>query len=108
MPTFKVRPKTMSIHGRQQAIYPQTGQTMFTMAKVSRIKTLSLRHNLEVCIGDNDDEVPCPPSTSPAIHTSEIRCDSPAGTGIYVQSHIYIGIYVLPVCNLSTLSWRPA
>ena len=58
MPTFKVRPKKVSMHGRQQAIYPRTGETMFTMAKVSRIKTLSLRHNLEVCIGDKDDEVP--------------------------------------------------
>eukprot|EP00892_Ulva_mutabilis_P006997 jgi/Ulvmu1/466/UM001_0473.1 len=56
MPSFKVRPKAVSIHGRQVAVYPQTGQTMFSMAKVSRIKTLSLRHNLEVCIGDSDDE----------------------------------------------------
>ena len=57
MPSFKIRPKAMSMHGRQLCIDPRTGQTVFSVAKVSRIKTMSLRHNLEVCVGDSSEEV---------------------------------------------------
>lgn len=57
MPSFKIRPKAMSMHGRQLCIDPRTGRTVFSVAKVSRIKTMSLRHNLEVCVGDSSEEV---------------------------------------------------
>lgn len=82
MPSFKVRPKKVSMHGRQQAIYPRTGETMFTMAKVSRIKTLSLRHNLEVCIGDKDDEVPPPPHCASVITCHRKQCTSTDHTSL--------------------------
>lgn len=57
VPSFKIRPKAMSIHGRQLCQDPTTGQTVFSVGKISRIKTMSLRHNLEVCIGDSSEEV---------------------------------------------------
>jgi hypothetical protein len=57
VPSFKIRPKALSMHGRQLCMDPYTGQTVFSVAKISRIKTMSLRHNLAVCIGDSDEEV---------------------------------------------------
>lgn len=57
VPSFKIRPKSMSMHGRQLCQDPRSGKTVFSVAKISRIKTMSLRHNLEVCIGDSSDEV---------------------------------------------------
>jgi hypothetical protein len=57
MPSLKIRPKKLSMHGRQ-VVSDYNGRTLFSVGKVSRIKTMSLRHNLEVCIGDSSDEVP--------------------------------------------------
>ena len=57
MPSFKVRPSKLSMHGRQLAIDPHTGKCMFSVCKRSRIKTMSLRHNLEVSIGDDENDV---------------------------------------------------
>lgn len=56
MPSFKVRPKTMSMHGRQFIIDSQ-GTTHFNIAKQSRLKSLSIRHNLVVCRGDTEEDV---------------------------------------------------
>ncbi|KAK9818123.1 hypothetical protein WJX72_007473 [[Myrmecia] bisecta] len=56
MPSFKIRPKTLSRHGRQYIQDPQGRQTFFNIAKQSRFKTMSIRHNLEVCQGDTDKE----------------------------------------------------
>lgn len=56
MPSFKIRPAKVSMHGRQLAI-DHSGRTMFSVAKKSRIKTMSLRHNLEVSIGDDEEDV---------------------------------------------------
>jgi hypothetical protein len=57
MPSFRIRPKAMSMHGRQLALDLATNRTIFSVGKISRIKTMSLRHNLEVCLGDSGDEV---------------------------------------------------
>ncbi|KAL3698597.1 hypothetical protein R1sor_012673 [Riccia sorocarpa] len=57
MPSFKVRPKTMSIHGRQYIQDPKGEHTYFNIAKQSRLKSMSIRHNLVVCKGDTEDDV---------------------------------------------------
>jgi hypothetical protein len=50
----------MSMHGRQLAINQQSGDTIFSVAKMSRIKTMSLRHNLEVCDSSGKEvRIPC-------------------------------------------------
>lgn len=54
VPSFKVRPKPVSMHGRQLAL-DCSGRTMFSVAKISRVSTMSIRHNLEVCAGDSSD-----------------------------------------------------
>lgn len=46
----------ISVHGRQE-VRDFSGRVLFSVAKLSRIKTMSLRHNLEVNIGENKDEV---------------------------------------------------
>ena len=49
MPSFKIRPKAMSYHGRQliQGL-SRGGATHFNVARQSRLSTGSIRHNLEV------------------------------------------------------------
>jgi hypothetical protein len=65
MPSFKIRPSKVSMHGRQLAMDPRNGQVMFSVCKRSRIKTMSLRHNLEVSIGDDEKDVRnCSPVTA--------------------------------------------
>jgi hypothetical protein len=56
MPSLKIRPKKISMHGRQE-VRDYNGRTLFSVGKLSRIKTMSLRHNLGVCLGDSSDEV---------------------------------------------------
>jgi hypothetical protein len=56
MPSFKIRPAKLSMHGRQLAINPHSGKVIFSVCKRSRIKTMSLRHNLEVSIGDDEGD----------------------------------------------------
>ena len=101
MPSFKVRPKTVSMHGRQVAIYPPTGQTMFSMAKVSRIKTLSLRHNLEVCIGDNSDEVctPVPVYRHAMAQPSQCRLQLVRCIHIMHHTHIHAHAHLALQCS---------
>ena len=52
MPTFKIRPKALSRHGRQLIMDLSHGQpggrTFFNVAKQSRLSTMSIRHNFEV------------------------------------------------------------
>jgi hypothetical protein len=57
MPSFKIRPSKVSMHGRQLAIDAHHNKVMFSVAKRSRVKTMSLRHNLEVSIGDDEKDV---------------------------------------------------
>lgn len=57
MPSFKVKPKTFSIHGRQLIMDHGGQQTFFNIAKQSRFKTMSVRHNLVVCKGDTEVDV---------------------------------------------------
>jgi hypothetical protein len=57
MPNFKIRPSKLSMHGRQLAIDPGSGNVIFSVCKRSRIKTMSLRHNLEVSKGDDEGDV---------------------------------------------------
>jgi hypothetical protein len=56
MPCFKVRPKTMSMHGRQLVSDVQE-TTHFNIVKQSRLKSMSIRHNLVVCRGDTEEDV---------------------------------------------------
>lgn len=56
MPGFKVKPKMASSHGRQ-FIMGHDNKIFFSVAKESRLKTMSLRHNLEVCQGKDGDKV---------------------------------------------------
>ena len=53
MPSFKIRPKALSRHGRQLIQELSHGQiggghTFFNVAKQSRLSTMSIRHNFEV------------------------------------------------------------
>ena len=52
MPSFKIRPKALSRHGRQLIMDLSHGQpgghTFFNVAKQSRLSTMSIRHNFEV------------------------------------------------------------
>ncbi|KAL3697693.1 hypothetical protein R1sor_011769 [Riccia sorocarpa] len=57
MPSFRVRAAHMSLHGRQKIQDPQGNATYFNVCKMSRLKTMSLRHNLKVCKGDSKDLV---------------------------------------------------
>lgn len=53
MPSFKVRPKQISRHGTQYVQDYQGRRTRFSISKQSRVKTMSVRHNLEVIEGDD-------------------------------------------------------
>jgi hypothetical protein len=55
MPNFKIRPAAMSMHGRQYAL-DFNNRSIFSVAKRSRISSMSLRHNLEVSLGESTDE----------------------------------------------------
>jgi hypothetical protein len=55
MPSFKVKPKTFSVHGRQYVMDPRGERSYFNIAKQSRLKSMSIRHNLVVCRGDDED-----------------------------------------------------
>ncbi|OAE28308.1 hypothetical protein AXG93_2507s1200 [Marchantia polymorpha subsp. ruderalis] len=57
MPSFKVRPKTFSVHGRQYIQDNRGEHTFFNIAKQSRMKSMSIRHNLVVCKGETEDDV---------------------------------------------------
>jgi hypothetical protein len=48
MPALKVRPKTISRHGRQYVTDYNLGHTYFSVANKSRLSTMSIRHNMEV------------------------------------------------------------
>ncbi|KAL4420755.1 hypothetical protein ABPG75_010411 [Micractinium tetrahymenae] len=56
MPSFKIRPKTLSRHGRQYVVDEQAGRVFFSVGNKSRLSTMSVRHNMEVCEGDSDKE----------------------------------------------------
>jgi hypothetical protein len=55
MPSFKIRPAAVSMHGRQFAM-DFNNRSIFSVAKRSRISSMSLRHNLEVSLGDSKDK----------------------------------------------------
>ncbi|KAK9792454.1 hypothetical protein WJX73_002275 [Symbiochloris irregularis] len=55
MPPLKIRPKALSRHGKQYIQSPDGNHTFFTIGNVSRIKSMSIRHNLEVTQGDSDE-----------------------------------------------------
>lgn len=57
MPSFKVRPKALSRHGTQLIQEYGGRHTLFNVKKQSRIKTMSIRHNLEVNKGDGDEDL---------------------------------------------------
>jgi hypothetical protein len=87
MPSFKIRPKALSMHGRQLCIEHHTGKTVFSVAKISRLQTLSLRHNLEVCVGDSSEEVRSNFRSTPGtgfhtqiLITQPVFCRQPAST----------------------------
>jgi len=56
MPDFKVRPKGFSAHGRQRILDASGEITVFNIAKLSRLKSKSIRHNLAVFNGDEEHE----------------------------------------------------
>lgn len=56
--SFKVRPKKMSMHGRQRVKQMSDDSVVMNVGKISRVKTMSMRHSFELCRGDDkDDEV---------------------------------------------------
>lgn len=57
MPSFKIRPKTMSRHGRQYVADEHNGRVFFSVGNKSRLATQSIRHNMEVCDGEGETEV---------------------------------------------------
>lgn len=48
MPSFKIRPKLLSRHGRQHVVDANGGKVFFSVGNKSRLSTQSLRHNMEV------------------------------------------------------------
>ncbi|KAL3697691.1 hypothetical protein R1sor_011767 [Riccia sorocarpa] len=57
MPSFRVRPAHVSIHGKQYVQDSSGGVTYFNVSKMSRLRSKSIRHNLKVCMGDSKDGV---------------------------------------------------
>uniref|UniRef100_A0A7S3A0S0 Uncharacterized protein n=1 Tax=Rhodosorus marinus TaxID=101924 RepID=A0A7S3A0S0_9RHOD len=55
-PSFKIRPKSVSRHGRQY-ISSKDGHCFMNMSKQSKLKTMSVRTSLDVCAGDSSDPV---------------------------------------------------
>jgi hypothetical protein len=55
MPSFKVRPKALSRHGTQFIQEYGGRRTLFNVKKQSRMKTMSIRHNLEVNKGEGEE-----------------------------------------------------
>lgn len=53
MPSFKVRPKHISRHGTQYIQDYGGHHTRFSISKQSRLKTMSVRHNMEVEEGED-------------------------------------------------------
>jgi hypothetical protein len=56
MPDLKVRPKAVSMHGRQRILDASGDTTICTVAKLSRLKSMSIRSNLAVFAGDEEHE----------------------------------------------------
>ncbi|KAG0628621.1 hypothetical protein M758_1G040300 [Ceratodon purpureus] len=56
MPDLKVRPKGLSIHGRQRILDASGEVTVCNIARLSRLKSKSIRHNLAVFAGDEEKE----------------------------------------------------
>ncbi|PSC74436.1 domain precursor [Micractinium conductrix] len=57
MPSFKIRPKLLSRHGRQHVVDANGGKVFFSVGNKSRLSTQSLRHNMEACEGEGETEV---------------------------------------------------
>lgn len=57
MPTLKLRPKSMSMHGRQYVQDARGNQTYCNIGKESRLKSMSVRHNLAVRRGKEKEVV---------------------------------------------------
>lgn len=55
MHAHQIKPKMLSKHGRQFVQSRDNREVYFSVAKESRLKSLSLRHNLEVCKGSDGD-----------------------------------------------------
>lgn len=55
MPSFKIRPKALSRHGRQHVVDYQGAQVFFSVGNKSRLSTMSVRHNMEVRGGGGDE-----------------------------------------------------
>jgi hypothetical protein len=53
MPSFKIRPKSVSRHGRQHI--KQNNQVIMNIGKVSKLKTMSLRDHFMVGRGESKD-----------------------------------------------------
>ncbi len=53
--SYKIRPKTMTMHGRQ---YVKRGDTIvMNVGKKGKLSTMSIRDTFEICPGDDGDEV---------------------------------------------------
>lgn len=55
MPSLKVRPKTISRHGRQFVYEEYTGTLLFNIGKESKLKNLAIRSNLAIRKGDTKE-----------------------------------------------------
>uniref|UniRef100_A0A7S1TFW3 Uncharacterized protein n=1 Tax=Compsopogon caeruleus TaxID=31354 RepID=A0A7S1TFW3_9RHOD len=54
MPSFQIRPKTFSRHGRQY-VKTSDGHYFFSIAKQGKLHTMSVLPHYEVCRGDDND-----------------------------------------------------
>lgn len=52
----KIRPKTLSIHGRQLVKKIRCGSVVMNVAKMPRSKSMSVRQALEICRGESKDD----------------------------------------------------
>jgi hypothetical protein len=55
-PSFKIRPKAMSMHGRQY-IKDWNNNSLFNIGKLGKLKSMSLRPNFVIGRGDDTDPV---------------------------------------------------
>lgn len=53
--SFKIRPKTMTLHGRQYV--KRNDDIVMNVGKMGKLSTMSIRDNFEICPGDDSDEV---------------------------------------------------
>jgi hypothetical protein len=83
MPSFKIRPKTVSRHGRQNVVDAQGSAVHFSVGNKSRLSTMSVRHNMEVSRGLNTWHCDVPEGCMPDACPTPACLLAPAADGTH-------------------------